>query len=221
MSAETLLAPPEAHIPMDGAGFAAATGATAAQMADLEAYRALLAEWNQRMNLVGPSALANFWDRHAFDSAQLLDLAPEGSKTWADLGAGAGLPGLILAILLKDTPGACVHLIESMAKRCTFLRTVVAALNLPAEVHNERAESLDMTVDIVTARACAPMNRLLMFAAPYLRRGAVGLFLKGQDVETELADSPKARSYKVRLEPSRSNPAGRIVKIEGGPRARR
>ena len=71
------------------------------------------------MNLVGPSALAEFWSRHAWDSAQLQQFAPD-ARVWADLGAGAGFPGLVLAILLKDTPGTTIHLVESMAKRCRF-----------------------------------------------------------------------------------------------------
>ena len=104
------------------------------------------------MNLVGPSALAAFWLRHAYDSAQLLFLAPE-ALTWADLGAGAGFPGIVLAIKLKGREGAHVHLVESMAKRCRFLSEVVAALDLPATVHNVRAESLEIKVDAVTARA--------------------------------------------------------------------
>src|SRR5690606_23717223 len=94
---------------------------------------------NRVMNLVGPATLDIFWSRHAWDSAQLLDLAPE-ARTWADLGAGAGLPGVVLAILLKGRPGAHVHLIDSMTKRCRFLSEVVGALDLPATVHNARAE---------------------------------------------------------------------------------
>ena len=130
--------PPEVS---DAASFQAASGASDAQMADLERFRELLAEWNAVMNLVGPSAMEAFWPRHVWDSAQLLRLEPE-AKVWADLGAGAGFPGLVLAIMLKNTPGACVHLVESMAKRCRFLEAVVGTLNLPAEVHNARAEGL-------------------------------------------------------------------------------
>jgi 16S rRNA (guanine527-N7)-methyltransferase len=139
----------------DAASFQAATAASPQQMADLEAFRALLAEWNEVMNLVGPSALAEFWPRHAWDSAQLLKLHPE-ALTWADLGAGAGFPGLVLAILLKGRANAHVHLVESMAKRCRFLSEVVKTLDLPAAVHNRRAEELKLKVDAVTARACAP-----------------------------------------------------------------
>ncbi len=204
--------PPSALSVSDAASFAAATGASAAQIADLEAFRSLIAEWNEKMNLVGPSAMDAFWGRHAFDSAQLLPLAPE-ARTWADLGAGAGFPGVVLAILMKGREGARVHLVDSMAKRCRFLAEVVESLALPAEVHNARAESLSLTVDIVTARACAPMPRLLEFARPYLRKGATGLFLKGQDVEAELAAATISWDFKAELLPSLSDASGRIVRV--------
>ncbi len=198
----------------DAPSFAAAVGASPAQMVDLERFRVLLAEWNEKMNLVGPSALAAFWGRHVFDSAQLLRLAPE-ARTWADLGAGAGFPGLVLAILLKDRTGPRVHLVESMGKRCRFLEAVVDELALPASIHNARAETLSLTVDIVTARACAPMPRLLEFAWPYLRKGATGLFLKGQDVESELVDATRCWDFDWDLMDSLSDPSGRIVRIKG------
>jgi 16S rRNA (guanine527-N7)-methyltransferase len=203
----------------DAAAFQAATGATARQMADLEAFRGLLAEWNERMNLVGPSALGEFWSRHALDSAQLLDIAPE-ALTWADLGAGAGFPGVVLAILIKDRPGAHVHLVESMAKRCRFLQTVVDALDLPASVHNARAESLKLKVDIVAARACAPLVRLLGYAWPYLRAGATALFLKGQDVVHEMDEAAKSWRFEADLIPSVSYADGRVVRLRKASRVR-
>jgi 16S rRNA (guanine527-N7)-methyltransferase len=203
----------------DAATFAAATGATPVQLADLETYREILADWNTRMNLVGPSALAEFWPRHAYDSAQLLPLAPE-ALTWADLGAGAGLPGVVLAILLKGRPGARVHLVESMAKRCAFLSAAVEQLALPAQVHHDRAENLSLKVDIVTARACAPLVRLLEFARPYLAQGATGLFLKGQDVEAELIEATTSWGFTPELLPSQSG-SGRIVRLAGPLKDRR
>lgn len=202
----------------DDASFQAATGATEAQMADLRAFLVLLTEWNEKMNLVGPSALAEFWPRHAWDSAQLLLREPE-ALTWADLGAGAGFPGLILAILLKGRPGAQVHLVESMAKRCRFLSEAVKTLDLPATVHNRRAEELKLKVDVVTARAIAPMTRLLGYAQPFLKQGAKGVFLKGQDVEAELTEAAKSWKFKADLAPSLSSSAGRIVEIKGPVRA--
>jgi len=189
------------------------------QMADLRAFGDLLFEWNDKMNLVGPSAQADFWRRHVLDSAQLLALAPD-ALTFADLGAGAGFPGLVLACLLKGRAGAQVHLVESMAKRCRFLTAVVTALSLPATVHNARAEDLRLRVDVVTARACAPMVRLLGYAESYLKQDAVGLFLKGQDVEPELNEAAKTWRFDARLQPSLSHPQGRIVALQRATRVR-
>jgi 16S rRNA (guanine527-N7)-methyltransferase len=195
------------------AGFQALFSATDAQLADLTRFQTLLAEWNEVMNLVGPLTIATYWTRHALDSAQLIPLAPE-AITWADLGAGAGLPGVVLAILLKGRAGAKVHLVESMTKRCRFLEVVAKDLDLPVQIHNARAEDLKLQVEIVTARACAPMTKLLGFAEPYLRSGAVGLFLKGQDVESELAEARKAWTFDADLRTSQSDPRGRIVQVK-------
>ena len=205
---------------VDAASFQAASGASDAQMADLEHFRALLAEWNEKLNLVGPSALEAFWPRHAWDSAQLLRIEPD-AKTWADLGAGAGFPGVVLAIVLKDAPGAHVHLVESLAKRCRFLEAVVGTLNLPATVHNARAEGLSLKVDVVTARAVAPLRKLLGFAEPYLKRGAVGLFLKGQDVVSELTEATRYWKFDVKLTPSLSSSEGQVVRVKGLSRVRK
>jgi 16S rRNA (guanine527-N7)-methyltransferase len=202
---------------MDAAEFQALSGASDAAMADLERFRLMLVEGNAVMNLVGPSTLPDFWSRHAWDSAQLLRVIP-GAKVWADLGAGAGFPGLVLAILLKyadDSTSVHVHLVESMAKRCRFLTEVVSALDLPATVHNARAEDLKLKVEVVTARACAPMRRLLGFAQPYLKAGAVGLFLKGQDVASELEEATTYWKYDSDLSPSVSDNRGRIVSVRG------
>ena len=204
----------------DAKSFARASGATPAQLSDLTRYRDLLAEWNERMNLVGPATLAVFWNRHAWDSAQLLKLAPE-AHTWADLGAGAGLPGVVLAIMGKGQPGFHVHLVESMTKRCRFLMEVVSALDLPATVHNVRAEDLKLAVDIVTARACAPLSRLLGYARPYFAAGATGLFLKGQDVASELAEASRCWDLEADTLQSLSDPRGQIVRVRRLGRARK
>ena len=205
--------------PQTPAAFQAATGCSDAQLADVQVFLALLTEWNEKMNLVGPSALAEFWPRHAYDSAQLLRFARE-AKVWADLGAGAGFPGLVLAILLKGKPGAKVHLVESMAKRCRFLGEAAQKLALPVEFHDDRAEDLGIRVDIVTARACAPLPRLLGYAEPYLRRGATGLFLKGQDVVSELTEAAKYWKFEAELSASSSHPDGRILQVKGLSRVR-
>lgn len=207
-------------LPAEGPeAFAAAVGATPAQMADLVRYREMLEDWNGRMNLVGPSAMAVFWSRHALDSAQLIRLAPD-ALTWADLGTGAGLPGLVLAILLKNREGAQVHLVESLAKRCRFLSEVVGELELPAAVHNMRAEEGKIAVQVVTARAVAALPKLLGFAEPYLKRGARGLFLKGQAAEAELAEARQGWRIDAELIQSLSDPDGRIVDIRSAKRGR-
>jgi 16S rRNA (guanine527-N7)-methyltransferase len=200
------------HLAEAAAAFQARTGATPAQMADLEAFRQELVAANAVMNLVGPDSLPDFWNRHVYDSAQLLEHAPE-ALTWADLGAGAGFPGLVLAILLKGRPGGHVWLIDSLGKRCRFLEIVVAELDLPATVINGRAEAQTLEVDIVTARALAPMDSLLGYAQPYMGRGAKGLFLKGEKAEAELAAARRSWRFEAALSVSRSDPRGRLVEV--------
>ena len=170
---------------LTAAQFQALSHATDAQMADLERFRVLLTEANQVMNLVGPATLPDYWSRHVLDSWQLFEHAPD-ALTWADLGAGAGLPGVVLALFLKGRPGAHAHLIDSLGKRRRFLEQVKAELDLPATVINGRAENQAIAVDVVTARAVAPMGKLLGYAQPYMDRGAQGLFLKGEKAPDEL-----------------------------------
>jgi len=192
--------------------------ATPAQMADLGTLIERLTAANAVMNLVGPDTIPDVWNRHIFDSAQLLDLVDEAA-TWADLGAGAGFPGLVLAILLKERADSHVWLVDSLGKRCRFLQEVVDALSLRATVVNGRAEDQRIKVDMVTARALAPMDRLLGYAQPYLQRGAQGLFLKGEKAEVELIEARKVWQFDSSLSVSRSDPRGRIVSVRSLRRA--
>lgn len=192
--------------------FQALTGADDARMAEASAFLERLTEMNAVMNLVGPDTIPDFWNRHAWDSAQLIDLAPE-ALTWADLGAGAGFPGVILAILMKGRAGGHVHLIDSLQKRCRFLQTVVDELTLPATVTWGRAEEQTIKVDVVTARAVAPLDKLLGYAQPYMVRGAQGLFLKGEKAELELQEARKVWHIEGELSVSRSDPRGRILTV--------
>ncbi len=197
---------------VDAAAFQASYNAAPAQMADLETFVRRLTETNAVMNLVGPDSLPDVWNRHIWDSAQLIEMKPD-ANTWADLGAGAGFPGLVLAILLKDRADSHVWLIDSLGKRCRFLQEVVDALSLRATVVNGRAEEQRIKVDVVTARALAPMERLLAYAQPYLQRGAQGLFLKGEKAEAELIEARKVWQFDSDLSVSRSDPRGRIVSV--------
>lgn len=203
---------------LDAAGFRAATGASEAEVADLQTYLSLLTEANAVMNLVGPDSLPDFWNRHGLDSAQLLDHAPD-ARTWADLGAGAGLPGVVLAVFMKAR-GGHVHLIDSLQKRCRFLQSVVDALELPATVVWARAESQAVKVDVVTARAVAPLAKLLGYAQAYHQKGATGLYLKGEKAEAEVAEARKVWQFQSELFPSRSDARGRVVSVRSLRRVR-
>ena len=203
-----------ARLAEDRARFQTALDVPEKVMTDLDAFFSLLLDWSGRMNLVGPSARTDFWSRHVLDSAQLLKVAPT-ARVWTDLGAGAGFPGLVLAIFLKGQTKATVRLVESMAKRCQFLTAVSLALDLPTEVHNARAESVNLSPgDVVTARAVAALPKLLQYAQPHLRGSTVGLFLKGREVEAEMAEARKNWSFEAELEPSLSGSDGHILKLQ-------
>jgi 16S rRNA (guanine527-N7)-methyltransferase len=207
------------EFPPAPAAIVAALALSDEEASDLRRYGQLLSAANASMNLVGAATLDDFWRRHVLDCGQLLKLAPR-ARAWADLGSGAGLPGAVLAILLKRRPGANVLLVESVAKRCRFLFQVIAELDLPAKVASARAESLDTTVDVVTARACAPLSRLLTYAEGFLRHGARGLFLKGEGAAAEIAIARKSWRFACETFGSLSDPRGQILSITGLSRVR-
>jgi 16S rRNA (guanine527-N7)-methyltransferase len=186
--------------------------------ARLDRFASLLFEWQSRMNLIAASTVPTLWTRHIADSLQLLAIAPKARK-WADLGSGAGFPGLPIACALADQAdaGAQVHLIESNQKKASFLREAVRATDVPVVVHAERvadfARGFRGQLDVVTARALAPLPKLLSIAYPLLKSGAAGLFLKGQDVEAELTEATKCWSIQASLVPSRTDPKSRVVVI--------
>jgi 16S rRNA (guanine527-N7)-methyltransferase len=180
----------------------------------LDRFAGLLLETQSHTNLVGPGTIPEFWTRHIADSLQLLDLAPE-ARVWLDLGSGAGLPGLVIACALADQPGAAVHLVESTRKKAAFLQRVAEALALPATVHHLRVEDFApaFAVEVITARALAPLPKLFDYVAPLLKSGAKALLPKGQDVEAELTQAAKYWKIEADLVASRTNPAGRIVLV--------
>jgi 16S rRNA (guanine527-N7)-methyltransferase len=182
----------------------------------LEQFVDLLLRWQRSTNLVASSTVSQIWTRHVADSLQLLPLAPD-ARRWIDLGAGGGFPGLVIACALAGKSGAEVHLVESVQKKAAFLHTATTELALPAIVHAERIEdSVSATserIDVVTARALAPLDRLIGYAIPLLKRGAIGLFPKGQDVEAELTKASKSWTIEADLVPSMTDPQGRIVRV--------
>jgi 16S rRNA (guanine527-N7)-methyltransferase len=186
--------------------------------ARLDRFVAVLLQWQERINLIASSTRANLWTRHVADSLQLIALAPRAT-TWVDLGSGAGFPGMVIACALADNPGARVHLIESNAKKAAFLREAARVTGAPAVIHAVRiediVENMPVPVDIVTARALAPLAELLAVAYPLLKKGAAGIFPKGQDVGAELTETAKCWSIQASLIPSRTDLEARIVVVTG------
>jgi 16S rRNA (guanine527-N7)-methyltransferase len=185
-------------------------------LARLDEFVGLLLRWQRTTNLVARGAIGEIWSRHVADSLQLLKLAP-AARLWVDLGSGGGFPGLVIACALADAPGARVHLVESSAKKAAFLREAARTVALPALVHATRIEEFVRTFngspDVVTARALAPLADLLAYAEPMLKRGAQGLFPKGQDVEAELTETAKYWNIEAALVPSATHADGRIVMV--------
>jgi 16S rRNA (guanine527-N7)-methyltransferase len=186
------------------------TGAGAETTDRLATYLALLEKWQQRINLVGSSSLEDPWRRHILDSAQLLPLLPAGSPSVADLGTGAGFPGVVLAIM----GDARVHLVESNTRKCAFLSEVLRITATNATIHHKRIEDLgSLVVDVVTARGCANLLTLLDYAKPLLAPSGICLFLKGQSVEAELTESRKKWTMRTQRITSRSDPGGVVLKL--------
>ena len=167
-------------------------GVSRESWARVETFVALLLQWQERINLISPASIPFIWERHVIDSLQLLPLIPEGAKVFADLGSGSGFPGLPLAI----ASGLKVHLYESNNKKAAFLREALRVTGTNGAIHVERLTgkvpaSGFPKVDLVTARALAPLNELLGYAFPFTETGAQALFMKGQDVDHELTQAAK------------------------------
>lgn len=189
----------------------------------LDRFVDLLLSWQATTNLIAPSTIAQLWTRHIADLLQLLALAP-GARRWTDLGAGAGFPGLVIACALAEEPSAAIHLVDSQARRAAFLREVSRDLALPAIVHCTRIEDLETDAvapcEVMTARALAPMDKLLGLIHPLMAPGTKVLLLKGQDVEAELTEASRCWNICADLVPSRTDRHGRIVIVkELAPRA--
>jgi len=185
--------------------------------ARLDRFLALLREWQAKTNLVAPSTLPCLWTRHVADSLQLLKLVPT-AEVWVDLGSGGGFPGIVLACAMAETPGAMVHLIERNGKKAAFLREALRVTSARGLVHStgieDTVDRLPARIDCVTARALAPLNQLIGFVEPLVRRGAKALFLKGQDVEAELTEATKYWNIKPNLHSSLTGGHGWIVELD-------
>ena len=184
--------------------------------ARLASFVALLDRWRKKTNLIADSTFPTVWTRHIADSAQVLALAPE-ARRWADMGSGAGFPGLVIAIQLAGVPGAIVHCIESDQRKCAFLREAARTAGAPAIIHAERVEAIKPEslgpVDAVTARAFAPLPLTLKLARPWLERGAIAVFPRGESARDQIAALPEAWAYAIETLPSAVDPKAKILRI--------
>ena len=153
----------------------------------LDAYRRLVEEESGRQNLVSRSTIEDFWSRHVLDSAQLLRFAPVDAR-WADIGSGAGLPGIVIACLGANS----VKLIEPRRLRAEFLERVIETLGLRAKVHHGKAESATGAHDVITARAVASLTKLLDISHHLSTGKTLFLFPKGKSAESELAEAKRS-----------------------------
>ena len=186
-------------------------------------YAALLVRWQATINLVAPSTLPELWTRHVGDSLQVAAALPD-ARRWVDLGSGGGFPGMVTAILHAADPRARVHLVESDKRKCAFLRTVARETGAPAVIHAERIETAvpalvgrlreGERIEAVSARALAPLPRLLGYAAPLIAAGAAAIFPKGEAAELETAEltgPDAARRFSIAALPSRSRDGSRLL----------
>ena len=179
----------------------------------IEAYGSLLEKWQKKINLVGGNTVVDLWNRHMFDSAQLIPLLPRLDCSTLDLGSGAGFPGLILAIMGNTN----VTLVESDGRKCAFLREVIRSTNVSSSVRVENCRIEDLSiyqVDVITSRALAPLEKLLELAEPFFRKDTICLFLKGKKVDEELIQAEKSWEMLVSKIQSKSSLTGVILKLE-------
>jgi 16S rRNA (guanine527-N7)-methyltransferase len=208
-------------VPLSGAAFAlemagAGVDVSRETLERLDSYLELLRRWQRAVNLVGGSTLIDPWRRHILDCAQIVPHVPRSAATVLDLGSGAGLPGLVLALM--GVPG--VHLVESDQRKAQFLREAARLTRAPVVVHATRVEDLQgFAADVVTARALAPLPRLLGLAAGLLAPGGLCLFLKGENAMRELTEARQSWHMRSEIVPSRSGSRGVLLKLEGVGRA--
>jgi 16S rRNA (guanine527-N7)-methyltransferase len=184
-------------------------------IARLEQYAELLTTENERQNLVGPSTIEQLWDRHIVDSAQIVRFQPHAGASWVDIGSGAGLPGVVLACLVEGP----VTLVEPRKLRAQFLTTVVEALGLCAEIVQRKADHITGRFDVITARAVAPLPRLLELSAHLSTTKTVWVLPKGRSASSELADAQRAWQGAFHVEQSITDSESYII-VGTGVRAR-
>ena len=179
-------------------------------------YQTLLAKWNKKINLVSKNTLANLWERHFLDSGQIINHVDASGKRWVDVGAGAGFPGLVVALLLRDRKIDCdMILVEKNTKKVFFLNEVIRKLNLNVKVVNKNVESIEsLNADILTARAFSELKKLVELALFHRKESGVCLFLKGENYRFELDKTLNYWFFDYDVFDSLSNSSGKIIRVK-------
>ena len=195
--------------------FLAATNVSRETMGRLDAYAALLLKWSSRINLVAQGSVAQLWTRHFLDSAQVFDQAPENFRYWVDFGSGGGFPGAVAAIVAAEKrTNANFALVEADQRKAAFLRALAREVGVQFTVISRRVEDLDpMAADVISARALAPLPKLLDYANKHLAQGGTALFPKGARFAEELANARKTWSFQAETVASVTDKEAAILKI--------
>lgn len=190
------------------------TGVSHETLGRIRHYLTLLDAWRERINLIGPGEGRHLWRRHVLDSLQLVGQIPGDAEKIVDIGSGAGFPGLILACAAAERPGVSVTLVEKSVRKCEFLEAAIAETGLPARVRNVRIEEPPPErFDLLTARALAPLTKLLGYAYAWLKPSGKAVLMKGKDAAAELAEARKGWTFDMSDRASLSSAEGRILTI--------
>jgi 16S rRNA (guanine527-N7)-methyltransferase len=196
--------------------FIKSLGVSRETLKDFHEYEALLSKWNEKINLVSKNTIVDIWDRHFLDSGQIINHVDASEKRWVDVGSGAGFPGLVIALLLRDRKIDCdLILVEKNLKKVFFLNEVVRKLNLNVKVVNDNIETLEpLNADILSARAFSELNKLIEIAVQHRRKEGTCLFLKGENYMFEVDKTLKYWFFDYDIVNSSSNSSGKIIRVK-------
>ena len=179
-------------------------------------YESLLSKWNKKINLVSKTTLVDIWDRHFLDSGQIINHVDASGKIWVDVGTGAGFPGLVVALLLRDRKIDCdLTLVEKNTKKVFFLNEVIRSFKLNVKVVNNSIDCIEpLNADILTARAFSELKDLIQIANDHRKSQGVCLFLKGENYKLELDKTLNYWFFDYDVFDSLSNPSGKIIRVK-------
>ena len=180
-------------------------------------FESLIRKWSPVINIVAKSTIENIWPRHFLDSAEIFPLSSSQSGRWVDLGSGGGLPGLVVAILAAElTPELAVTCVESDIRKCEFMRTVSRATGVRVGIVSRRVEQMTpQNAAVISARALAPLDKLLTLVQPHLAADGIALLHKGINWEDEVETALESWQFAVEKLANPANPDSVILKIGG------